>query len=110
MKHTKTLPDGRRVDVDRLHQLLETERVERVPMSQIKGAQKLHPSYTRTRLLMCDPDRPGIVDAHNFLLDGRHRYRRRLAMGRRSMPVRRASLQQIEACIIDADRPIRARF
>lgn len=101
--HTKTLTDGRRkIDVLRLQRLVAALPVENVPLNRIKGASNSRrKGFNGLRYALCDPGIPGIVDKHMRLLDGRHRYIRRRDAGCEHMPVRVASDEQIEVCIVE---------
>jgi len=100
--HTKTLHDGRRIKIHNLIWLLEKAPIEYLPISKIKGADRYHWSFSPVRFLLCDPECPGIVSPENLLLDGRHRYLRRRLRRKSYMAVRRASVAEIEACLVDA--------
>jgi hypothetical protein len=92
--HTATLLDGRKLDVLRLQSLLEHAPVEYLPLDEIKGASRSPKSgFSRRRYERAEPAVAGIVD-------GRHRYLKRKDAGCRYMPVRFASDEQVNACVV----------
>lgn len=99
--HTKTLPDGRVVDILLLQKKVKTNPVLIFSLNAIHGASRTKKTgFSKKRYQNVDFLVPGIVDAEGFLLDGRHRYLHRLDYGYEYMPVRCATTAQINKCII----------
>lgn len=73
--HTKTLPDGRIVNVFKIWDLVHDKTPIRMKIADIQGATMSKRSgFSKIRYAQADTTHPLIVDEHNFLIDGRHRY------------------------------------
>jgi hypothetical protein len=99
--HTKTLPDGRVIDINKLQELVKDSPIDFVTLSSIRGCDDTkRTGFSKSRYEKCNPNIAGILSLDNFILDGRHRYFKRLRSGCKYMPVRYATMLQIEICII----------
>ena len=96
--HTKTMPDGRKLDVLRLQQLVSRLKERQVSLDDIKGVSRSARSgFSLDRYQNTDTSYPLILDPHHHLLDGRHRYLRHQDAGSDMAPVVRATPRIIEA-------------
>lgn len=102
--HTKTMPDGRIVDVMALLELLQGSQVEHIPLTDLKGPSRSSRSgFSQKRYDAVDTSQPGVVDKDNNVVDARHRYFRNLDAGATTMPMYRASPEHLEAAMLPQD-------
>lgn len=101
--HTKTLPDGRLVDVRKLWGVAEGRKPEKRSMKELK-ARKLSRSsrtgFSKKRYDKADTSIPPIVAKNGFVLDGRHRIAKQLDQGRTHAKVVRVSDDEIESAVV----------
>lgn len=98
--HTKTLGDGTLINIDKLQALIIGVSLP-IYIKDLKGLSRLaNTGFSSKRYDECDTNIPGIVDKHNNLLDGRHRAYKLWDNGYCTMPVKLATDEDIEQCII----------
>lgn len=77
-----------------------------VYIKDLKGISRLaNTGFSSKRYDACDTSIPGIVDKHNNLLDGRHRACKLWDNGYCTIPVKLATDEDIQQCIMQ-DREI----
>jgi hypothetical protein len=102
--HTKTMPDGRLLDILKLIELLAPKTKTMVETSIIKGVNKSRQTgFSSARYAAADLQFPVIIDGDRNLIDGRHRLLKAKNEGRICIWAYVASKEEIEECIIDVD-------
>lgn len=97
--HTKTLPDGSKIDVLKLIELLKDREVEEVDLNSLDAPKNKErkTGFSEKRYREADISYPLIVDQNRSLLDGRHRYFKIRDGGGTFARVRTATPEDIEA-------------
>ena len=87
--HTKTLPDGRKVDILKLIKATNTHPIKQVSLTDISGASNSRKSgFSKSRYEKTDTQYPLLITKDKFLLDGRHRYFKLKNNGETTAPAR----------------------
>lgn len=96
--HTKTMPDGRTLDIIRLMKMLEGRPTEERSLSDIQTpSRSRRDGFSMNRYAKVDEDKPMIVGKDNQLLDGRHRFFKRMDKGLTTARVREAGDDDLDA-------------
>lgn len=98
------MPDGRKIDILKLHSLLADREVVTIPLENIKAPSNSKKSgFSKLRLQKSDTSFALIVDEAGFLIDGRHRFFKLLESGEKVANVKVASVQDIAAAEVQSD-------
>lgn len=101
--HTKTLPDGTTLNIDKLLTLLLLSGRLRVlrAISEIKPVSASPESgYTEERYVQADYNFPVLIDEDGFVLDGRHRLLKAIDEGKTKQTTLTATREEIELCLV----------
>ena len=98
--HTKTMPDGRLLNVDKLLALVAHRRGVLKPLASLRGIKRSRQTgFSMKRYAKADLRFPIIADETGLVLDGRHRYFKALDAGISDSFVITASREEIEQCL-----------
>lgn len=100
--HDATLPDGRKVDVLRLIEILTNRPTERRLIEDLSSPGKSTRSgFSRKRLELADVRHPLIITPGGRVIDGRHRFHKLKASGRHSVEVQIAEDEDLDGARLD---------
>ena len=95
--HTKTMPDGMKLDILKLIELVKNKVPENVPLTELHGPGRSRKTgFSQDRYAQADVTYPLIVTKDGFVIDGRHRYFKLQDLGQTMAPVVRATPDEIE--------------
>jgi hypothetical protein len=99
-KHTKTMPDGKKVDINALEKALKNRVTEMVDVEGLNTSTSSRSGYKQERYENVDMTKPVIIDKDGWLVDGRHRVLRHKANGTKQIKARRATQADLQNAII----------
>jgi hypothetical protein len=95
------MPDGSKVDILKLYDLLKDREVIQMPIEQIKSPSRSERSgFSQVRLKRSDVSFPLIIDENRFLVDGRHRFFKLLDAGETMVKVKFATAEDLATATV----------
>lgn len=102
--HSKTLPDGKLIDIYKLISILKDRQALAVPIKNIIVPSKSRRTgFSTKRFLSADDAFPLIVDEEMNIIDGRHRYFKLLEKNILRVNVKIATRKDIEECFVETE-------
>lgn len=88
-EHTKTMPDGSKIDINKLIELTQHLPAQEMSLTDIKrpGRDK-RTGFSMKRYERTDINHPLLIDENRNMLDGRHRYHKLMDQGQQSTQVK----------------------
>ena len=106
-KNVRVIENGQMIDVDKLYKMTEGREYADVPLDTVAGygTRSKRDRYGPMRYEDADPNKPGLIDARGFIIDGKHRYFKNKDMGNKSQKFFTVSDDEIGKSYIDGSHP-----